>query len=160
MSSSYVPLGMGGRGRVLAGGTVIVSNLFLALRVIYFSGQYVRMCVLHFWASQIYIRSCPSVMWLLFLFLSLFFVCFSSQVSGVLCWAAWRCLEVGFWKEWLVFISIFLSVCLFFLCLLCVQTRCWNVCKCRWDCPRMRRENVSMWFLTLTRALFLYFFCT
>lgn len=31
------------KGRVLAGGTVIVLILFLALGVIYFSGHYVRM---------------------------------------------------------------------------------------------------------------------
>ena len=34
------------KGRVLAGGMGIVFNLFLALLVIYFSGQYVRVCIL------------------------------------------------------------------------------------------------------------------
>lgn len=95
----------GWKGRVLAGGMVIVLNLFLALHVIYFLGQYVRMCVCCFcgcisvdtlahtnlFLSLIFLQefcfvffSCPSIMWPLFSF-CLFL--FSSQVSRVLCWA-------------------------------------------------------------------------
>ena len=33
------------KGRVLAGGMVIVLHLFLAIHVVYVMGQYVKMCV-------------------------------------------------------------------------------------------------------------------
>lgn len=45
MRSSYIPFRNRWKGRALAGGMVIVLDLFLAIHAICFLGQYVRLCV-------------------------------------------------------------------------------------------------------------------
>lgn len=126
------------KGRVLAGGIVIVLDLFLAIRVIYSSGQYVIMCVLlyfyitsldsvpfaptAFWTSyscklllllllhQALGFPCSSCMWPLFCFCLFFF--FPGFRSSVLWW--WRCLEGGFerneCRRWLLLSSCSLFI--------------------------------------------------